>query len=115
MAFRLDLSPTYRWPVRLKVPGEDGTMQDAHFNVDFVRLKQSEVAEIAKQAGDGNLTDSEFARRVVKGLPDIEDGAGNPIPFSMEALDKVCEIVGVQAAIVRAWFESISEGAQKNS
>jgi len=125
MAFKLDLSTKYRWPVTVRIPGEDGKPEDSTFHLDFKRMSQSEVEGIVKeftaQKDDDptvqkpSMTDQDFLDRVLVGWYGPLEADGAEIPFSREAVLRVCDIIGVRAAMVRAWFESIREGAAKNS
>jgi len=112
--FNLDLSSTYWWPVPFKVPGEDGALVDAAFDVQFTRKTASQVEEMMKRAADERRSDSDVAREIVVGWRNVV-GAAGAVSFSPEALSRLLAVPGAGTVIVRAFLESVSKGAEKNS
>lgn len=119
MAFKLDLSPSYRWPVSFTITGEDGAPTPCVLELDFKRLKQSELEELIKQLTSddsrGRLADRDFCLAHVLGWHGVKDNEDKDLAFSIEGLLTLLEIVGVQGAIVRAYFDSVKVGQEKNS
>lgn len=112
--FTLDLSQSYWWPVKFKVPSHNGLdLVDMSFEVEFKRFTASQVTAMFQRAGTDHVADSELAREVVIGWRQVV-GASGAIPFSTEALGRLLEVAGAGSAIMRAFFESISKGAEKN-
>lgn len=119
MAFKLDQSPSYRWPVKVTLLGEDGTPAESEFQVDFKRLSQSELEKLIEDFRSENaevkVTDKTFCQQYVLGWDGIQETTGGQLLFSPVALDQMLDIIGVQAAIVRAFFDSVRKGQEKNS
>ena len=107
--FKIIQSRTHTAPVTFKTPAAGGTYQTNSFMVEFKRLSVSEVKQLPQDA-----TDADIARRVVVGWNEVEDGQGNPMPFSADGLEKLLDIVGVAPAIVRTYFECVSGAQEKN-
>lgn len=121
MAFKLSVSPTYTWPVKLVLP-EDGGHRSVHtFDAQFRRLSQSRIDEIRALVRDmergridDDYSDQDAAREVLAGWDGITDDNDKAIPFSESALKTVLEIPTVAGQIVKAWFESLQEAKRKN-
>lgn len=112
MGFRIDLSPTFKWPVTAHVIDGDGVRNEVSFTLEFARMTQKEVEQLIASAGE--LKDADFVHRIIRGWAGI-DGPDGPLIFSPETLSALCNIVGMQAAIVRAWFDYIQQASTKNS
>lgn len=121
MAFKLSVSPTYTWPVKLVLP-EDGGHRSVHtFDAQFRRLSQSRIDELsaigremAKGEIVGDYRDQDVVRELLSGWDGITDDSGKAIPFSEAALAQVIEIPTVAGQIVKAWLESLTEAKRKN-
>lgn len=122
MAFVLDQSATYTWPVTLLIP-TDGRREKHTFDAEFRRLPQTRINEIVRQARRMSvstsddveeLEDQDAARELLAGWSGIHDAKGEPIKFGESALTQLLEIPTVAAQIVRAWFESIEVAKRKN-
>jgi hypothetical protein len=112
--FTLDLSQAYWWPVKFKVPSQSGLdLVDMSFEAEFKRFTTKQVDEMFQRAGTERVPDTELARQVMVGWRQVV-GAAGVIPFSAEALGQLLEVPGAGSAIMRAFFESISKGAEKN-
>lgn len=123
MAFKLQQSPTYVWPVKIVLPIDGGKRLTETFDATFRRLPQSRINEIIKLARlqergrldeDQELEDQDAAREIMAGWDGVEDDAGKPIPFSEGALKQLLEIPTVAGQIVKAWFGSLVEAKRKN-
>lgn len=123
MAFKLQQSATYVWPVKIVLPIDGGKRLTETFDATFRRLPQSRINEIIKLARlqergrldeDQELEDQDAAREIMTGWDGVEDDDGKPIPFSEAALKQLLEIPTVAGQIVRAWFGSLAEAKRKN-
>jgi hypothetical protein len=119
MAFKLDFSPSYRWPVSHTYVERDGSVVDMKFTIEYARLKQSEVEEIsgAYQKADRDpdkMTDQRCAERVVSGWDGLLLPDGTPFTYSFENLQKLMDIQGLRSTIVLSWFDSLRTGQAKN-
>lgn len=123
MAFKLQQSATYVWPVKIVLPIDGGKRLTETFDATFRRLPQSRINEIIKLARlqergrldeDQELEDQDAAREIMTGWDGVEDDDGKPIPFSEAALKQLLEIPTVAGQIVKAWFGSLAEAKRKN-
>lgn len=112
--FKLDTSPTYRYPVAVELLDADGKPAKAEFKIDFARLKQSEIDDLLKKSRDGDIDDNAVSHRVVKGWDGVQDADGQPLAFNAENLDALLDVVPVRPAVITAWIESLSGAKRKN-
>ena len=126
MAFKLNQSPSYRWPVNVSVVGESGDIEEHVFFVQFRRFKkQSELLKIGEDTKSGAMNDDQFMEYVVLGWSGLIGENGEEIPFSTEALLSFKDILTVDPVehqatslsivIIRAFYDSIRGGQEKNS
>jgi hypothetical protein len=109
--FKLSKNPTYFEPVEVTLVG--GTKK-LKFEIEFKRLKSSEIKEILAQIGAETITDAELLARLVAGWKNLKDCDDDEIQFSIDALEAIADEPRVGKAIVNAFFSSISEARQKN-
>ena len=120
MAFKLDLSETYVYPIELEIVGDKGKYKKFSFNAEFKRLSQSEVEQLGKDitAQDGEpakLTDEDLVDIVLVDWSDIYDEHDLPIEFSNpKHKAAVLDVYGVKQALVKGFFESIAGAKRKN-
>ncbi len=111
--FKIASSETYSWPVTVSVPTDGGLLKAHTFTVQFKRIPQSRIEEIA--AGPRGVSDREYAREFVAGWgSDVLDEQDVPVPFSVPALTQFLDIPGMATAIVLAYFESVTGAKRKN-
>lgn len=124
MAFKLQQSTTYVWPVKIVLPIDGGKRETHTFDANFRRLPQSRINEIIKLARlqergrleeDQELEDQDAAREIMTGWAGVQDDDAKDIPFSEGALAQLLEIPTVAGQIVKAWFGSLAEAKRKNS
>mgnify|MGYP001419490164 CR=1 FL=1 len=125
MSFVLKSSSSYSWEVSFFQP-ENGERKKQSFDALFKRLPQTRINEIqvlvqkrvkAIQEGEedkSGITDQSIADEVLVGWDGIEDGEGNPVPFSNKSKKQVLEVPMLASAIIEAYFNSLVEGKQKN-
>lgn len=82
MAFVRKSSGTYKWPLIVRYPSETkiGAFDEHPMTVTFRRLKASETA---------GLNNFDLMVKAVAGWSDYNDAAGEPVPFSTEALQEI--------------------------
>lgn len=125
MAFKLDQSPSYRWPVTVKVIGENGDIEEHSFFIQFRRMKQSELTKLGEDSNSGAITDDQFMEHIILGWEGLIGEDGKDIQFSVPALLSLKDIltvdpvehqaVTVSVAIIRAFYNSLRGGQEKNS
>jgi len=129
MAFVLDQSPSYSWPVKVQVPQDGGRFRSYTFEVEFARVSQERREELGRQllvqkgrieAGllEGELlTPRQIAAELVvgwSGILDSEDKDAKPVPFSTTTLAQLLNVGDVADAILAAWNDSIPGAKSKN-
>jgi hypothetical protein len=129
MAFVLDLSDSYSWPVTVKVPQDGGRFRTHTFDVEFRRVSQERREELGRQlaaqqnrvqAGnlDGELlTPRTIADELVVGWSGIltsEGKGGEDVPYSEATKAQLLNIGDVADAILEAWQASIPGAKSKN-
>ena len=77
MGFKLDQSGTYKWPVTVEVPVDDGRHDKQKFDGEFKRITQSRIREMGQLIETGDLTDVALVKEVLVGWDGIEDDQGN--------------------------------------
>jgi len=129
MAFVLEHSDRYSWPVTVKVAQDGGRFRSFTFDVEFRRVSQARREELGRQllvqkgrieAGliEGEiLTPRQIADELVVGWSGILDKEGegaSPVPFSEATKAQLLNIGDVADAILAAWNESIPGAKAKN-
>ena len=112
MAFVLKQSDSYSWPVTVEFPVDGGRFEKQTFDVELKRLSQSRIQEVID--GKGTTNDGDFAKEVVLGWNGVTDPKGADVPFSAAALDQLLNVPLVAAAIVEAFFGSLTGAKRKN-
>ena len=115
MAFVLSQSPSYKWPVEIKIAADGGVYEKFTFDAEFKRLPSERVKEVLNPKDSASsLSDEDFCREVVLGWSGIKDDKGAEVPFSQDALEKLLKIHPAPATIATAWISSISSAKEKN-
>lgn len=114
MAFVLKQSDTYAWPVTFDIPVDGGRHEKQTFDVQFKRMPQKWIRDIAKKIDADEVFDVDVAREVVLGWSGITDDAGKEVPFSQKALDQVLDVPTLASAMVLAYFNSVAGVKAKN-
>ena len=113
MAFVLDQSGTYSWPVTVEFPVDGGRFQKQTFDAEFKRLEQPRIKEVMLQINGDEIGDRELCEEVLVGWSGIKDSKGDDVPFSMATRQMLLDIALVAGAVVRAWFDSLGKGKFK--
>lgn len=136
MGFPIDLSPTYFWPVPIKVPmgGETCGRHRAYaFEAEFKRISQSRRDEIARQVVIGQrllngdlvdetrlaqmITSKEIADELLVGWRKITDKEGEgaqELPYSESTKAQLLDMEYLADALVQAWYDSMPGAKVKN-
>jgi hypothetical protein len=114
MGFVISQSKTYSWPVEVSLPADAGRFDKFTFDAEFARVTQTRVEEIIKGITEGDLSDRQVCREILKGWRGITVDGTAEQPFSASALDEILEFPTVGMCIVKAWMESISGARRKN-
>ena len=126
MAFVLKQSDSYRWPLKLRIPTDGGKKEVSTFDIEFKRLSQEKIDQLAKLAKDielGRVEEDEYDFKkligdIVIGWDGVVDDSGEKVPFSQNSLDQLLSIATVPNQILRTLFESLNTeekpGKRKN-
>ena len=114
MGFKLDQSGTYKWPVPVEVPVDDGRHDKQKFDAEFKRITQSRIREMGQLIETGDLTDVDLVKEVLVGWDGIEDDQGNELKFSQSKLKQLLVVPMVATAIAASFFDSIVGAKRKN-
>lgn len=112
--FKIAQSPDYFWPVAFTYPGENGKVEKANFDARFKRISQSRIAEIQNQIKEGSFDEGSILKEIVVGWRGVVDDAGEEIPFSITALDKLLDVPMLGTHIAEAFMASLSGAQRKN-
>ena len=105
--FVLADTPTFRWPVRVRVPG-DQQHDDAGFVARFRVLSVTRLT-------DAGLPARELMREALIGWDGVIDEHGTPVPFGEAARDALLELPYVVAALAEAYAEALAGGAERKN
>lgn len=126
MAFVIKQSDSYSWPITFEIPVDGGRHEKQTFDAELKRLPQSRIVEIQEavqkrlsaiqrdEETADMITDHEIANEILIGWNGINDEDGTAVPFSERSKTQLLEIPTVTAAIVRAYFDSLSGARRKN-
>ena len=121
MAFKIVQSASYKWPVKITLPLDNGKRETSTFTAEFKRLPQQRINEIIREIkrtgydhDEDTINDIDAARELIVGWSDVLDDDGEEMPFSDSALGDLLNIPTVAAQIVTAWFGSQETAKRKN-
>jgi len=126
MAFVLKQSASYTWPVSFKLPADGGKYEKQSFDAEFKRLPQARINEIQvevqarikaaerNEAIEDGITDQSIAREILVGWSGIVDDEGDQVAYSIATRDQLLEVPTVAAAVILAYFESLTGNKIKN-
>lgn len=109
--FKIAQKPQYTWPVKVDIPGDGGKYTTATFRAKFNALPQSRIDDYFAGRDAGSETD--LLSEAVAEVMDLGDETGQPITWSDQVKVQLLDIPYVRAALVRAFFESITGGGAK--
>lgn len=108
--FNLATTPSYTVPVEVILVGD--TVKRT-FDVEFKRLTKPEIDALKEKVRANTVTDRDICRELVLGWAGVK-GADGDLEFSVANLDKLLDILPVEAAVLAAFFSSISGARVKN-
>lgn len=110
--FVLKTEHTFSWPVRVRVPMDDGQFADATFDCTFKALGQERLEALVA----GEISETDLLREAAVGpWQGVEDAAGDALPFSEAARDRLLSIPYVRRAMIEAYREAMSgQAVRKN-
>lgn len=126
MAFVLNQSQRYSWPVSIQLPADGGKREKSSFDALFKRLPQSRINEIqqlvqqrikAAERGDeldNGVTDQSIAAEILVGWSGILDADGDDVPYSEAVKAQLLDVPMMAGALIEAYFTSLVELKRKN-
>ncbi len=126
MAFVLNQSQSYSWPVSIQLPADGGKREKSSFDALFKRLPQSRINEIqqlvqqrikAAERGeelDNGVTDQTIAAEILVGWSGILDADGDDVPYSEAIKAQLLDVPMMAGALIEAYFTSLVELKRKN-
>lgn len=126
MAFVLNQSQSYSWPVSINLPADGGKREKSSFDALFKRLPQSRINEIqqlvqqrikAAERGDeldNGVTDQSIAAEILVGWSGILDADGDDVPYSEAVKAQLLDVPMMAGALIEAYFTSLVELKRKN-
>ena len=114
MGFVLTQSDTFSWPVTFDLPVDGGLHETQTFDVQFKRMPQKWIREIAKKIDADKVTDTEVAKEILSGWAGITDESGKEIPFSQKTLEQLLDIRTLSGSVVLAFFKATAGVKEKN-
>jgi hypothetical protein len=126
VAFVLNQSQSYSWPVSIQLPADGGKREKSSFDALFKRLPQSRINEIQQlvqqriKAGergeelDNGVTDQTIAAEILVGWAGILDGDGDEVPYSEAIKAQLLDVPMMAGALIEAYFASLVELKRKN-
>lgn len=126
MAFVLNQSQSYSWPVSIQLPADGGKREKSSFDALFKRLPQSRINEIQQLAQqrikaaergeelDNGVTDQSIAAEILVGWAGILDADGDDVPYSEAVKAQLLDVPMMAGALIEAYFTSLVELKRKN-
>lgn len=130
--FKLDLSQTFKWPVKFNLVDGDGRQKSHEIKLDFKRVsaeeskrlladiqqdeidrKASEKEGIVKSPRDQVESEADFLMQVVTGWEGVADGNGQALGFNRDNLILLINAVPNLIGEIWAAFFMASNGGQK--
>lgn len=107
--FKIDPEHTYKWTAVVHKPTSQG-FEDVELPVTFKALSISAIDETIA----GGDADRALLRKAWIGA-DVADAGGNPLPWSLELLERLLDIPYVRPAVAEAYLRSVYGAKEKNS
>lgn len=125
MAFILEQSPTFTWPITIREVQDGGRHRTHQFEAIYRRLPQSRMEEIMviyqamkaairRDEPIDNLPTREIASEILAGWNGINDATGQPVEFNDVTKTQLLEVATVADALVSTFFEAFEKAKVKN-
>lgn len=116
--FVVSTKPTFTAPVVFNLPGDDGRPVKGRFTAVFKYLDKAAVEDLMARINERTkllkedpkasaIDDRDIVDEVLTGFgTDLVEEDRTPMVFNPANVDRLCSIVGVQAAIVTSFFDN---------
>lgn len=103
MTFIRKKSTTFKWPVKVNYPVDDGRFETETFDAVFKRVGRSEWTRLVDSG------DTELIEAVLVGWSGVTDEAGKEIPFNSRELRSMSDDHCFTRGVIRAYLESLND------
>ena len=125
MAFVLDTSSSYYWPVVFYIPVDDEEKQKIEFTAKYKRLPQKRINQIRKIANkmvldmqngidNTDISDIDIADEIICGWKNVNDAEGNELKYNNKNKAQFLNFPMLATAVVETYFNSLVEEKRKN-
>ncbi len=110
MAFVRKKVSSYKWPVVIETPSEEGsgTFDIQEFQAIFKRIGRSKITKLA------NAGDAELINAVLTGWSEIKEEDGSEVPFNTKNKKDFLEDPYWSRGVVKSYLESLEGASAKN-
>lgn len=105
MAIKITISNTVRFKVRGTIKDAAGVDQPFDFQLQCMRLDADQIK--AKLTGESDASVLDFLADVVEDWVGVRDDDDKALPYSEEALRRLCLIPGVAAVAFRTYLAEV--------
>ncbi len=125
MAFILEQSPTFKWPITIREVQDGGRVRTHQFDAIYRRLPQSrmEAVQLQYQAMKAAVSRNEpldeiptraIADEILEGWVGITNPDGSPVEVTPETRRQLLEVPSVADVLVVTFFEAHEKARAKN-
>lgn len=125
MAFILEQSPTFKWPIVIREVQDGGRIRTHQFDAIYRRLPQSrmEAVQLQYQAMKAAVSRNEpldeiptraIADEILEGWEGITNPDGSPVEVTPDTRRQLLEVASVADALVVTFFEAHEKARAKN-
>ena len=125
MAFILEQSPTFSWPITIREVSDGGRHRTHQFEAIYRRLPASRMEEVqlayqkikvaaARDQEVDAIPTREIAAEILAGWKGITDQAGAEVEFTAASKAQLLEVATVADVLVATFFEAHDKARAKN-
>lgn len=125
MAFILEQSPTFKWPIVIREVQDGGRVRTHQFDAIYRRLPQSrmEAVQLQYQAMKAAVSRNEpldeiptraIADEILEGWEGITNPDGSPVEVTPDTRRQLLEVASVADVLVVTFFEAHEKARAKN-
>ncbi|MEQ8396420.1 phage tail assembly chaperone [Thalassobaculum sp.] len=121
MTFVLVKERTFRWPVRVTLPTDQGKQTTneftGHFRLlpvdEFNKKNKAWIEALSDDLDKANELRFALVSEILTGWDGVVDTDNNPVPFSDETLKALCTFAVVVKAITDAYGEALEPAGER--
>lgn len=108
--FKIQKSDTFKWPVSVNVPVDNGRFQTYEFTGEFKLHEQSKIDQLLERFRND---DHDFVVDLLVGWSGVQAADGNDLPYNDDNKRILLDIPYVRTAVTKAYFEASTGNKQK--